>query len=1258
MKVLAASIFLFTVTASFAQVATSRLDGTVTDAQGAAIPGAKVEILKKSENQSFSTKTDQKGYWVVPSLASDTYKVTVTQTGFKTAEVAQVMLDAGVPATVNVTLEVGALTETIEVSGGAEIVQSDTAQVSSNLQGNQIHDLPFTSHNVTELIATQPGTQTTLAVRTSTINGLPQSTINITMDGINIQDNTLKSTDGVFNTVQPRVDAIEEMTMTTAAAGADNTGEGAVQIRFVTRSGTNEFHGGLFEQNRNSYFSANYYFNGVNGVPRDRLNLNEFGGRLGGPIRKNKLFFFNNFEAFRLPQSFTENSMWLTPAAASGLFTYKDTSGNVQTVNLYQLAAAGNQTLPSSIRPFPTTIDPTLQKTYALIQQLTSASGQISSRIATNNDYNRENFSFATKAVNNRNFETSKIDYNITEKHHLSFVWNYQTNLRLPDGLNGTVAILPGTGTVLGSPALEGQNGIYFSGVFALRSVITSSLTNELTAGLVGGTSTLGAGLSPASYGLWNGYQTSYAGYITNPYYGSYTGFAPRNAPVKTVNDNLTKQKGNHVINFGVNFTQVNYWQSAANSSLLQTIAFGQASGDPDNTGATSLFTSATLPGASATQLSDAANLYAILVGRVASTTSSAVLNEKTKTYGQNFTVDRDQQKEIAFFAQDSWRFTPSLTLNYGLRFDRQGAFSNSDGLYSTVTLAGLYGISGTGNLFQPGNMPGQPPVYTAATPNQGLYTPKAAYNPSVGFAYRIPKKAGLIKWLTGEGDSVVRGGFSISTIREGMGTYSAIFGANLGRALVTSTSPSTTPTQFPAGSVLFRDGVYPSLVPTSIDASFPNSSYPIAEQNGQSVNAINPNIKPEYVESWNFGFQREIDRNTVVEVRYVGNHGVGLWRTINLNEPNIYENGFLTQFQAAQNNLNIARQTSPTSTNFSNQGLPGQVNVPLLTIPIGNSDQTTATYLLQGQAGAAANSIATNVTRMAALTKAGYAANLFVANPIFANANELTNGSGSTYNSGQVEVRRRLAQGLQLQGSYAYSKSLQNVNNFTLRNIGGEKGPSAFDIRNAFKLTAIYQLPLGHGRLRGGWEISTVGRLQSGTPVNLQSGRLTVNGNDSGVVLHNITASQLQSEVGIYKTSNVSSNGAVTGTVWYLPQAIVQNTLAAFALGGTLNPNAPYIGPAQTAGQEGDRIFLYGPWISKWDVSLVKRTTVRENLNLEFRVQALNVFNFANFESPGGGGALTIGSSFGQTTTAFRDLNNTNDPGSRTIEFVMRLNF
>ena len=150
------------------------------------------------------------------------------------------------PATVNVALEVGAVTETVVVTAGAEVVQADTATVTSTLQGGQIHDLPFTSHNVTELIASQPGTQAANGVRYSTINGLPQTTINITIDGINVQDNAIKSNpDGIFNAVQPRTEAIEEMTMTTAAAGADSTGEGAVQIRFVTKGGSNQFHGGI-----------------------------------------------------------------------------------------------------------------------------------------------------------------------------------------------------------------------------------------------------------------------------------------------------------------------------------------------------------------------------------------------------------------------------------------------------------------------------------------------------------------------------------------------------------------------------------------------------------------------------------------------------------------------------------------------------------------------------------------------------------------------------------------------------------------------------------------------------------------------------------------------------------------------------------------------------------------------------------------------------------------------------------------------------
>ena len=581
--------------AASAQVTTtSRLDGTVTDAQGAVVPAAQVVVTQTATSQTFHATADDKGYWVLPSLQTGTYKVTVTHPGFKVATNENVVIDAGVPATVNISLAVGSATETVEVTAGAIIVQTDSATVSSTLQGRQVNDLPFTSHNVTELIASQPGTQNSDGVRYATIDGLPQPTINITIDGINVQDNATKSNpDSLFNAVQPRTQAIEEMNMSTAAAGADSTGEGAVQIRFVTKGGTNQFHGGLYETNRNSAFEACAFFNCLQGTGKDRINLNEYGFTIGGPVLKNKLFFFESFEFFDLPQSFPETGTWLTPTAAGGVFTYS-ASGAVKTVNLYTLAAQENPSLAAGTRAFPTIGDPTLAKTYALIQQLIGG-GTLVSRIATNSDYNRDNFTWGTKAVNNRKFQTARIDYNITEKHHFNFVWNYQVNDRTPDGLNLEYAILPGTGTQLGSPALEGQYGLNWTGAIGLRSVIRNNLTNELTGGIQGGANALGDGLSTADYGIWNGKLVQFgaatagaATYMTNPYNGNYTNFAPRSTPVYQVNDNLSYIKARHLLNFGGNFTQVNAWQAAANSSLLNTVTLGQATGDPDNTGATS----------------------------------------------------------------------------------------------------------------------------------------------------------------------------------------------------------------------------------------------------------------------------------------------------------------------------------------------------------------------------------------------------------------------------------------------------------------------------------------------------------------------------------------------------------------------------------------------------------------------------------------------------------------------------------------------
>jgi hypothetical protein len=228
----------------------------------------------------------------------------------------------------------------------------------------------------------------------------------------------------------------------------------------------------------------------------------------------------------------------------------------------------------------------------------------------------------------------------------------------------------------------------------------------------------------------------------------------------------------------------------------------------------------------------------------------------------------------------------------------------------------------------------------------------------------------------------------------------------------------------------------------------------------------------------------------------------------------------------------------------------------------------------------------------------------------------------------------------------------------------------SPWDVRHAFKINGIYELPFGPGRYflggaRGfigkaleGWQVGGVARIQSGTTLLLTSGRATLNSQDSGVELRNITRRQLQKMIEIRKTPN--------GLVYWLPQSLIDNSLAAFEVGGkTLNDlklNEPYIGPPTTSGEFGERVFLQGPWQQKIDLNILKRTRVTERVNVEFRAQFLNAFNIANFFIGGLGDVSTggVGAQFGQTRVAYRDItvSGTNDPGGRLIEFQLRINF
>lgn len=1313
-----AALLLFA-TVAFSQGNTGTIGGTITDQTGAAVPAAEVTATNMATGAAVKTTSNEQGLYALPSMLAGAYRVTVTKPGFRTETRTGIEVNAGISVTANVKLEVGQTTDTIEVSAGAEMVQSTTAEVSSTLNTRQVQDLPFLTRNSVELLVTQPGTETPTNPRSSSINGLPKGAINITIDGQNTQDNMLKSSDGFFSYIMPSVDSIEEVTLTTSAGGVDSTSQGGAQIKFVTRSGTNQFHGGTFYQMRNTFFDANYYYNNQQGLPRDVIHLRQGGGHFGGPIKKDKLFFFGNYEAFRNPGTKGYTRTVLTPDAMQGNFTYLNPlTGKTNTVNLYNIAAAGNANLPAGVRPFATTPDPILAGTYGAIAKLTNG-GNLQPNVPTG-DYNTNAYSYQPNGNDQRDFYTLRLDYNVNSSNQLSLVYNYDKYVSIPDFLNNVVPVYGGAGTVLGTNVNTGQRSNRFDGTLTLRSAISATLTNEAQAGLNGGTVLFFDAIgSSALFGQWKGYVPSGLGLAVT----TNNGGQRRNAPVKNVSDTVSWIKGAHQLKFGGNFDQVNLFQQVIGSSVIPRVSFCQATacntaiaaGDPITTGATNIFNGANFPGASASQLASAESLYASLTGRVQTITQAVGLDENTHQYGQTAPIDRDHIREAGIFVQDSWRVAPALTVNIGLRYEKEFAFVNDNGTYAQIGgLTGLYGVSGVGNLFKPGTLTGSAPALNPVSAGGGYAMP-AVWAPSLGVAYQLPAHEGFLGWLFGhhQGASVLRAGYSISTVREGMNVYSQVYGGNPGLTIDSSLSNAGQPGDFgAAGGVLFRDSSFP------VRSGIPSApQYPAAPQFTNQIFDFDPNLKMGYVQSWNIGFQRELDKNTVMEVRYTGNHGTDLWRLYGLNEINVFENGFLNEFQIAQNNLTIARGGDITKntgvTNWGNQGLAGQRNVPIMQTAIGNTtDTTTAGQLMLGQAGSTASGIATNLGRMNNLTGTKSTAcnggpcpvNMFLVNPTVGGGNAfiLANGGSSFYDAMQVELRRRISAGLQFQASYVLGKalangatnsSIDNVSYTTLRDLRNDRIPEPFDIRHAIKFNYVYEMPFGPGRalLSGvhnpilrkaleGWDMSGVLRLQSGTPMLLNGlGTFNSSTND-GIVLHNITMSQLQNELGVYKTSSITAAGKAQGVVYYLPPPgptpaggwnstnntnIITNTMAAFNTGNLtpaqVDPNAPYISPAP-AGQLGGRLALYLPWQRHFDISLVKKTRITERVNLEFRAQALDVFNWTNFlpdnAAVGAGTTTVIGSAFGQIGNAYRDISGTVDPGSRILEFVMRVNF
>jgi hypothetical protein len=1233
---------------------TGEIVGTVQDQSGLVVPGAKLQLQNTATKAIWTTTSGVDGGFVFVSLPPGSYDLTATKEGFQTALYAGIVVNAARTTNQTVALTVGKVTQTVEVAGAAPVLQTTTTTISSTVETEALNDLPLAGRAVLPFALYVPGAQRTTDDRDTTFNGLPGGAINSTFDGINNSAQRFKSAGTSFWAfTNPQLESVAEITVSTSNVGGNSAGQGAMQIQMLPKTGTNAFHGELFEQHQNAALNANDWFNDATGVKRPGFILNNFGFALGGPIVRNKLFFFVGYGQTNQPSSVSNASWFLNPLAQAGTFTYTGTDGVTRTANLLQLAGAAG---------FPSTVNSVIG---AQQTKINAAVASVSSSEVSPIDANINNVYWVQKASFLNQYPTVRLDYYVTDKLRLNATGQF-FHRNLP---NTTPPPFPG-------PTFKefsyGFKSDYYIADVGSTWTINPNMTNEVKLGVQSNHENFDTGAAISQFlpecmewplGLQSGISSS------NPCYN-----APwiRNNPVYNLVDSFSFAHGRHAITAGGDVLKTSMFETSWGLAGIPDYYLGIATGDP----AASLFTS--LPAISPSAWSYAQSLYSLLAGRISYIYTSTNVNENTHQYQYLAPhTDREKQTSFGLYLQDSWRASRSLTLDYGLRWDFQGDDENSNGTYSSPTLADFYGPSGaltTGapNLFNPGAFLG--------TQNPSIWQRSKTYNhdyiapgPHVGVAWNPTFQGGPLKKLFGERKTVFRGGFAINYFGEDMINFQDTAGGNPGRtqsAFLYPGLPGFAPGGLSMGSPLPPFSVFPQSF------SFP---VPLADYTFSNTWILtdNPNLHAPYVQNWSAGIQRELTGGTVLEVRYVGNRSVHLWHQYNDNEVNIFENGFLKQFVTAQKNLAI-NQAAGINSFADNTGLTGIAPTPIfdaafagLPASTGYADGSFITMLQTGQAGGLASSFAGSYTYLCNLVGSNfspcgfsggsYPINFFQLNPYMASgaAQILSDDSWSTYNGLQMDLRHKFAQGLMFDVNYTwshtltdrYSKDTGSYGNYTtLRDRELNKCPSPWDIRHTFQAYGTYDLPFGRGRrfsvsnsvlnkVVGGWTAGGIFRVRSGVPFELSSGYYTFNDEDAGVVLPSgVTSSQLQSNVGTYRSGEPE--------IFFIGPKLI---------GADGRGNPSFLLPPTTPGQLGGFVWLYGPKLVTTDLALSKLISFTERYRLEFQSEFLNAFNHPDFQN---GSVYVYGVSPVSITSTTLGYTTFEAVGARSIQLRLRFLF
>lgn len=1181
----------------------SSVGGTVKDPSGAVVPVAKIQLVNTATGAQRAEVSDSQGRYRFSQVQPGTYRISAQAPGFSEIIINDLQLLVNTPATVDLAFEkIGTVASAISVQSEVAQINTEDASIGNAVGGKVITELPFESRNVVGLLAIQPGVTYlgepgdtgNLDARSGAVDGGKPDQGNVTLDGVDVNDQQNRT--AFTSVLRVTLDSVQEFRTTTTNAGAEFGHSSGAQVSLVTRGGTNTVHGAAYEYLRNTDTSANSFFNNQSGLPRATLNRNVYGAAVGGPIKKDKLFYFANYEGRKDASAATVTRTVPTATFRQGEVMYGTTSGTEAVMTPAQI---------QSVDPAGIGVDSAV---LSYLQQFPLPN-------ATNvgDGVNTAGYLFNAPEPLRFNTYIAKVDYQINPNNTFYVRGDLQNdNYRS------------------GAPQFPGQpsTGVYLNNskgmATGLTTILSSSMVNTFRYGFtregVQTTGVLTSAYADPSYGS------------ISTLYGTSTGNTSI-IPVNDIHDDVVWTKGAHTIKFGTEFlllhnnytTYGNSYSSAQGDGLY-------LAGDGD---------SLLLPNAkvSNTTIQNIATLIGDLTKNILK--ANYGLNGSPLPMGSPVARTFGEQHYDTYI-QDTWKAMRGLTVSAGLRLGLNPTITEVNGFNVDTNIPTANWLAdriALANSGQSQALAGNLSYNLASATGRGLYPFHTNWGPRASFAYSPQGTSGLAKFLFGGPDK--------TSIRAGWGIYYDAFGEGLEKQLATavgfSTSVQTGPGE-PIGSPTQRfTGFY--NIPVSAFPAAPAGGFPQTPVPGGLAQAttLDDQLSSPYTENLDVSLQRQLKGGFMVQLAYVNrlSHrsliGEDMATPTNLTDP---ASG-MTYYQAVAALAQYVYAKTPVAQvpmipfwqnlwgSAAGNGYTATQNIYLDAYSKHTGDWTTALLAVDNpiSTAAAASAPFSGCNAAGVLTSTQLPCSKLGGNSMFNSQFAALVGfrsiGGGNYNGLHVTVRKSFAKNYQFDFNYSWSKCIDlssgqesagSSSGFILNpyDQNQNKGVCNYDETSLFSALAVAHLPIGQGQMLlntsnkfvnailGGWSLSSVFTAGTGFPMSPSNG---------GVYPTEWNSSGYATQVGIVPPESTTLNapsatpGQVGGpNIWS-------------------NPTAAFLAYAQTpAGQTGQRNGIRGEGPFTLDMGLSKRFHLfnfkDQPHSIVFRGEGFNISNTVRFDA------------------------------------------